>query len=74
MTEHRDDPSDVIERIDCAVAADRARIAARMNDLAANYPESVFPPNSDMRDAISGTAMRHAYRNAAREAAEGSSP
>jgi hypothetical protein len=31
---------------------------------AQNYPESVFPPDSDSRDAIGGTAMRHAYRNA----------
>jgi hypothetical protein len=53
-----------------AVAAERERIAARMDELAANYPEDVFPPDSDVRDGISGTAMRHAYRNAAREVRE----
>src|ERR1035441_7030311 len=51
-------------------AAERERIAARMDELAANYPEDVFPPDSDVRDAIGGTAMRHAYRNAAREVRE----
>ena len=53
-----------------AVAAERERIAARMDELAENYPEDVFPPDSDVRDGISGTAMRHAYRNAAREVRE----
>src|SRR5580692_158472 len=47
-------------------AAEREQIAARMDELAANYPEDVFPPDSDVRDGISGTAMRHAYSNAAR--------
>jgi hypothetical protein len=51
-------------------AAERERIAARMDELASNYPEDVFPPDSDVRDGISGTAMRHAYRNAAREVRE----
>ena len=54
-----------------AVAAERERIAARMDELAENYPEDVFPPDSDVRDAIGGTAMRHAYRNAAREVRDG---
>jgi hypothetical protein len=54
-----------------AVTAERERIAARMDELAANYPEDVFPPDSDVRDGISGTAMRHAYRNAAREIRDG---
>ena len=53
-----------------AVTAERERIAARMDELASNYPEDVFPPDSDVRDAIGGTAMRHAYRNAAREVRE----
>jgi len=44
----------------------RGEIAAAVEGLAENYPEDVFPPGSDVRDAISGTAMRHAYRNAAR--------
>ena len=56
---------------DEAAAAERERIAARMDELAANYPEDVFPPDSDVRDGISGTAMRHAYRNAAREIRDG---
>ena len=54
-----------------AAAAERERVAVRMEALAANYPEDVFPPGSDSRDAISGTAMRHAYRNAARTIQEG---
>ena len=49
-----------------AIGPERERIALRMEELAANYPEDVFPPESDSRDAISGTAMRHAYRTAAR--------
>lgn len=44
----------------------RERIASLMDALAANYPEDVFPPGSISIDAIGGTAMRHAYRNAAR--------
>lgn len=51
-------------------AAERERLAARMDDLAAYYPESVWPPDSDVRDSIGATAMRHAYRNAAREIRE----
>lgn len=42
------------------------KIAAHMDKLAANYPEDVFPAAGTGRDAIGGTAMRHAYRNAAR--------
>jgi len=42
-----------------------------MDELAANYPVDVFPHSSDSRDAISGTAMRHAYGTAAREIREG---
>jgi hypothetical protein len=58
-------------RIGAAVAAaERERLAARMDELAANYPDDVFPPHSSSRDGISGTAMRHAYRNAAREIRE----
>lgn len=46
------------------------QIAARVEALAENYPEDVFPPDADNRDAISGTAMRHAYQNAARSIRE----
>jgi hypothetical protein len=53
-----------------AAAAGRERIAAAIEALAANYPEDVFPPDSDTRDAIGGTAMRHAYRNMARTVRE----
>lgn len=49
-----------------SAASLRERIAAAVEAIAANYPEDVFPPDSDSRDAIGGTAMRHAYRNAAR--------
>lgn len=48
------------------LAGERERIAAYMDRLATNYPESAFPPASDSRDAIGGTAMRHAYLAAAR--------
>jgi hypothetical protein len=51
-------------------ASERERMAARMDELAANYPEDVFTPDSGTRDAIGGTAMRHAYGNAAREIRE----
>ncbi len=47
-------------------AAIREEIASAVEALADNYPEDVFPPDSSTRDGISGTAMRHAYRNAAR--------
>ena len=48
-------------------AADlREQIATAVEALADNYPEDVFPPDGTSRDAIGGTAMRHAYRNAAR--------
>jgi hypothetical protein len=52
------------------VAAERERIAKHLATLAGNYPEDVFPPDGNSRDAISGTAMRHAYRNAARSVRE----
>lgn len=48
-----------------AVAAERERCAQRLDDYAGNYPEDVFPPDGTSPDAIGGTAMRHAYRNAA---------
>lgn len=41
-------------------------IAQALDKYATNYPEQVFPSTSDSRDAIGGTAMRHAYGNAAR--------
>jgi hypothetical protein len=44
----------------------REQIAAAVEAIADNYPEDVFPPDGTSRDAIGGTAMRHAYRNAAR--------
>jgi hypothetical protein len=53
-----------------AVRAERERIARHLDALAANYPEDVFPPGADSRDGISGAAMRHAYRNAARSVRE----
>jgi hypothetical protein len=49
-----------------AMAGTRESIARQIEDLAANYPETVFPASSDSRDAVSGTAMRHAYQTAAR--------
>jgi len=65
--ERSDDQRELDMRIGEAVAAvERERIARQVEDVAANYPEDVFPPDSGSRDAISGTAMRHAYRNAAR--------
>jgi hypothetical protein len=48
----------------------RESIAAHVEALAANYPEDVFPADGTSRDAIGGTAMRHAYRNAARSIRE----
>jgi hypothetical protein len=54
-----------IERIkEAAYRAGREDAARDLLAYAQNYPESVFPPDSDSRDAIGGTAMRHAYRNA----------
>jgi hypothetical protein len=59
------------EAMAAAVAAVvRERVAVALEDYAANYPEDMFPPGSSSRDAIGGTAMRHAYRNAARIARE----
>jgi hypothetical protein len=52
------------------IKAERERIVAHLESLAANYPEDVFPAGSDSRDAVSGCAMRHAYRNAARSVRE----
>jgi hypothetical protein len=60
----------VAEIVEAAKAAERERIARHLDALAANYPEDVFPPGADSRDGISGTAMRHAYRNAARSVRE----
>ena len=59
---------------DLAAAIDgrRESIAADVEALAANYPEKVFPEHGVSRDSISGTAMRHAYRNAARSIREDS--
>src|ERR1700722_18112981 len=55
-------------RIGAAVeAAVRERIAAHIEAIAANYPEDVFPTTGISRDAISGAAMRLAYRIAAKE-------
>jgi hypothetical protein len=67
----------VRELLDDALAAYRAETASReliarhVEAIAGKYPEDVFPPDSDVRDAISGTAMRHAYRNAGRVIREG---
>jgi hypothetical protein len=54
------------EAAEAKLAAERERLASRMDDLAANYPGAVFPPDSDVRDSIGATAMRLAYLNAAR--------
>ena len=64
------------ERREIAAAAEsategRERIACYIDSLAANYPEDVFTAEGTSRDAIGGTAMRHAYRNAARSIREG---
>lgn len=48
-----------------ARADERERIAAWLEDLAACYPIETFPPDSDEKTSIAGTACRHAYRNAA---------
>lgn len=66
-----------------AEAQDRARVAGeamvpilaehiaeQLDAMADYYLETVFPSHSDSRDAISGTAMRHAYRQAAKIARE----
>ena len=55
-----------VRQIAGAPSGQAEAIAAHMDELAANYPESVFPATSDTRDGISGTAMRHAYKTAAR--------
>jgi hypothetical protein len=49
-----------------AVAATRRQVAADLRAYAENYPPDVFRPDGDSRDAIGGSAMRHAYLNAAR--------
>jgi hypothetical protein len=49
----------------------REQTALLMEEMAAHYPVSVFPPDSEVRDGIAGTAMRHAYVLAARIAREG---
>lgn len=53
------------------IAEGRRQAARDLEKCAENYPESVFSGSSDSRDAIAGTAMRHAYRNAAVIALEG---
>lgn len=52
----------------------REQIAAQVEAIADNYPEDVFPADSTSCDGISGTAMRHAYRNAARSIREAQDP
>ena len=52
--------------VDSALTLERQRVVLHMRTLACNYPEDVFPPAGSSSDAIGGTAMRHAYRNAAR--------
>lgn len=47
-------------------AGERERIAAGIEAMAAHYPADVFRPGSTHPDAVAGTAMRHAYRTAAR--------
>ena len=48
-----------------AVAAERERCAQHLEVLAANYPSDLFRSDGTSRDAISGTAMRHALYTAA---------
>lgn len=57
--------ADALGRAERAEAAIE-RLADMLERYAGNYPESVFPSDSTSHDAIGGTAMRHAYRNAAR--------
>lgn len=49
-----------------AFRTERERCARHLELLAESYPADVFTPTGDSRDAIGGTAMRHAYTNAAR--------
>jgi hypothetical protein len=63
---HEPDWDDLARQLQEARRAERERVAAHVEELAGNYPEDVFPAHSDSRDAIGGTAMRHAYRNVAR--------
>ena len=56
---------------EAVAAAVREYLAACMDELAANYPEAVFPSRSVSIDGISGTAMRLAYSYAARYIREG---
>ena len=51
-------------------AAEREACAQHLEALAANYPPDIFPPNGTSRDAIGGSAMRHALTNAARSLRE----
>jgi hypothetical protein len=50
----------------------RTRIADGCEKTAGNYPPEVFSPDSDARDAIGGTAMRHAWSAADRMVRDGS--
>lgn len=68
---------DAVEKLQREVARVRADVAEDLRSYTLNYPAEVFPPDSDVRDAIAGTAMRHAYNNAARlveEAGKGFPP
>ena len=56
---------------EAVAAAEWERLADLLDNLAANYPEDVFPPTGVSVDAISGTAMRLAYSYAARRVREG---
>jgi len=69
--DHQNWPCSTIQALDAGAAVERERIAAQLEAYAGNYPEDVFPPGSASRDAIGGTAMRHAYRNGARMVREG---
>lgn len=47
------------------IAEGRRQAARDLEKYAGNYPEDVFLPHGTSTDSIAGTAMRHAYRNAA---------
>jgi hypothetical protein len=56
---------DAAEKLADARAATLRSAADALLRYAENYPEDVFPADSTSRDGIGGTAMRHAYKNAA---------
>jgi hypothetical protein len=53
------------------LAAGRSQAATDVRQAVEWYPEDVFPADSEDRSAIAGTAMRHAYEQAAQIAESG---